>query len=104
MKAELLENDRDLQALENYYAHLVGKAVKEISAIKSIPDHLEGILRNKGHPMKAVDLTAAISQIPGFEQTAQQTVTGALIRYVNKGKRFIRTAPNTYYILEEGKE
>ncbi len=100
LKSDLTELDKDLQTLENYLAYLLGKPVSEISGIKSIPDHLENILRSKGHSMSAKELVAAITKIPGLEQTAQQTVTGALIRYVNKGKRFIRTAPNTYDVKE----
>jgi hypothetical protein len=104
LKSALTENDNALQALENYLAYLVGKPVSEISVRKSIPDHLEAILRANGSPMKANDLWIAVSEIDGLENTALQTITGALIRYVNKGKRFTRTGPNTYYVMEDNKD
>lgn len=104
LKSALTKNDSDIQTLENYMAYLVGKPVSEISVIKSIPDHLEDILREKAHPTKAKDLWIAIREIDGLENTALQTITGALIRYVNKGKRFTRTGPNTYYVMEENKQ
>lgn len=104
LKSALTENGNALQALENYLAYLMEKPVSEISVIKSIPDHLEAILRTNGSPMKAKDLWIAIREIDGLENTALQTITGALIRYVNKGKRFTRPAPNTYYVKEDNKD
>jgi hypothetical protein len=101
LKQEQIENDTVINTLENYLAYLVGKPVEEISSTKSISDWLEYILREKGLPMRVKDLLFEVRQIPGLEHTALQTITGVLIRYSNKGKRFERVAPNTYYILEE---
>lgn len=104
LKLALAKNDEDMRALEGYLAYLLGKPVSEISVVKSIPQNLAGILRNKGHPMRAKELLTELRRIPGLENTAMQTLTGALIRYVNKGKKFQRVAPNTYWVLEEGEK
>lgn len=102
LKQAQLENDEEIRQLEGYLAFLLQKPISEISIFKSIPDHLEAILKARGHPMKAKELLEAIRQIPALENTALQTVTGALIRLANKKQRFERVAPNTYYLRKEG--
>lgn len=104
LKAELKENNRNIQIAEEYLAHLLGKQVSEISSVKSITDHLEDILRANMRPMKAQELWEMIRAITGLENTALPTVTTALIRNSNKGKRFEKVAPNTYELLIKKEE
>lgn len=101
LKAELKENSRNIQIAEEYLAQLLGKQVSEISSVKSITDYLEDILRANMRPMKAQELWENIRRIPGLENTALPTVTTALIRNANKGKRFKKVAPNTYEALKK---
>lgn len=104
LKAELKENSRNIQIAEEYLAHLLGKQVSEISSVKSITDHLEDLLFANMRPMKAQELWEMIRAIPGLENTALPTITTALIRNSNKGKRFKKVAPNTYELLVKKKE
>ena len=101
LKTELKENSRNIQIAEEYLANLLGKPVSEISSVKSITDHLEDILRANMCAMKAQELWERIRAIPGLENTALPTVTTALIRNSNKGKRFIKVTPNTYEALKK---
>jgi uncharacterized protein (UPF0335 family) len=49
---------------------------------------------------KVKDITFQLHQ-RGFAQTTEQTVSGILQRCVKAGKRFIKTAPGTYALLEK---
>lgn len=104
LKAEIKENKKYLDITEKYLASLLGKSVKEITKVKSITDHLEDILDKHGRPMKAQELLEKIQNIPGLVETALPTVTTTLIRNSNKGKRFRKTAPNTYELLKKMEE
>jgi predicted PilT family ATPase len=104
LKTELKENSRNIQIAEEYLAHLLGKQVSEISSVKSITDCLENILRANNRAMKAQELWEMIRSIPGLENTALPTITTALIRNSNKGKRFKKVAPNTYELLTKKEE
>lgn len=98
LKAKQLENDRKLKSLESLYSYLTGNP--DGPWAQSIPELLEKILRDAQRPLHAKLLVEAVRRFPGFEETGHQTVTGALIRLTNQGKRFKRVAPNTYDILE----
>lgn len=99
IKAKQLENDRRLKSLESLHAYLTGNP--ESAGAQNIPEILEKILRESRRPLHAKILVEAVRRFPGFEETAHQTVTGALIRLTNQGKRFTRVAPNTYDVLKE---
>ena len=101
LKFRLKRNGEDLSNAENYLASLLRKPVSEITSVKSITDHLEEILRRNERPMKAQELWEWIRDIPGLLGTGLPTVTTALIRNANKGKRFRKTAPNTYELLDK---
>lgn len=101
LKFRLKRNAEDLSDAEKYLASLLRRPVSEITSVKSITDHLEEILRRNERPMKAQELWDAIRDIPGLMGTALPTVTTALIRNANKGKRFKKVAPNTYELLEK---
>lgn len=104
LKSKFKRNKKDLESAEIYLASLLGKSVKEITKVKSITDWLEEILRRKGQAMKAQELLEEIQLIPGLEKTNLPTVTTALIRNSNKGKRFKKVAPNTYELLMKEEE
>lgn len=104
LKSKLKRNKKDLESAEIYLASLLGKSVKEITKVKSITDWLEETLRRKGQAMKAQELLEEIQLIPGLEKTNLPTVTTALIRNSNKGKRFKKVAPNTYELLMKEEE
>ena len=103
LKKLLSESDKNIKRIEGYIAYLTGKPLSEIKSSRSIPDHIEEILRNNGKPMRIKDILFELrKKETSLKHTAEQTVAGALIRYVNQSKRFQRTAPNTYFILEGG--
>lgn len=101
LKVKLKENSRNLTIAEEYLASLMHKPVSEVTSVKSIADHLEEILRENGRVMKAQELWEKIQQVPGLASTALTTVTTTLIRNANKGKRFEKSAPNTYELLKK---
>ena len=47
LKAEIKENNRNIEIAEEYLASLLGTTVSEISSVKSIGDHLEEALRKE---------------------------------------------------------
>ena len=103
LKKQLSESDKNIKRIEGYIAYLTGKPLSEIKSSKSIPDHIEEILRQNRKPMRIKDILFALQRKEAsLRHTAEQTVAGALIRYVNQNKRFQRTAPNTYFVLEGG--
>jgi hypothetical protein len=105
LKSSTSENEKEIKQLESYLAFLIGKPVGEISTPNSIPIILLEILKTAGRPLHAKELVEALRRsYPGYENTAHQTVTGALIRYVNNKKRFKRVAPNVYDVLKEDEE
>lgn len=71
----------------------------EDSQQKSIPDALEEILhkRGKAHVDELVEILK--TEYHHLSSVAKQTVSGALIRYANQGKRFERVGKNTFALL-----
>lgn len=67
---------------------------------KSIPDLLEEILRKQGKA-HVDDLVEILKTEYQMDSVAKQTVSGALIRYANQGKRFERVGKNTFGLLEK---
>ena len=93
------EIDRNIAHLERHYAFLMDLPPDKVKFRKSIPDLLEELLRKYGklHVREATELLHRDYGV----QTAQDTVSAALIRYSNKKRRFERKGPNVYGILEE---
>ncbi len=71
---------------------------------KSIPDLLEEILRGSEKPMHIKELTWWLKLNYQMPTIATQTVSGALTRYANQGKRFKRVGKNTFTLLDEKTE
>lgn len=99
------ENEKDIKSCQSFLDFLLGTPFDEISSPRTISQILTEILKEANRPLHARELVEALRRgYPGFENTGHQTVTGALIRNVNKGKRFKRVAPNVYDVLKEGEE
>lgn len=64
----------------------------------TVTAEIENIIREFG-PAKVRDITLQLHQ-RGFPQTAEQTVSGILQRCAKANKRFIKTAPATYALLQ----
>ena len=99
LRAELAQEEADLKSMLRT-RELVsdGNAPPTPPARMSIPDAIESVLRviGEGH----VDLILERLHELGFETVNKQTVTSALTRYHNRGKRFIRTGKNKYAVRE----
>ncbi len=68
---------------------------------KSIPDLLEDVLRQCGakHVDELVEILRA--DYPQTGSVAKQTVSGALIRYSNQGRKFKRVGKNTFAVIDD---
>jgi len=65
----------------------------------SIAGRAATALRQAGRPLRIEELLRAIERIAG-DKIAQATLVGQLARDVRKGRRFRRTAPNTFALAE----
>ena len=65
----------------------------------SIAGRAATALRQAGRPLRIEELLRAIQRIAG-DKIAQATLVGQLARDVRKGRRFRRTAPNTFALAE----
>lgn len=100
LKELLREKERTLNILYKARAELKGDDYSIVTASeKSIPDHLENLLREHG-PQHVKVLKKMLLTEKGVD-TGKQTVSGALIRYSNQGRRFKRVGPNVFDILED---
>jgi hypothetical protein len=79
--------------------HLEGTEQLVLQNKLKSPDAIELVLREKGGPMRAVDITDELRRM-GFYNIDKQAVTSTLVRYNQKGKRFVRVAPNTFDLIE----
>jgi hypothetical protein len=66
---------------------------------RSLPDYIEEILRERGGPMHVDELVSTLrsQDIP----VAKGTVTTSISRYVHKGERFRKVAPNKFALAEQ---
>lgn len=96
------ENTQRIGTYEDHKALILKKDKSEFSVFRSIPDHVESIFKEKRKPLYISEILSELND-RGIE-SSMATISTALIRYVNKDKRFQRVAPNTYYLLEENNE
>jgi len=93
----LAENTAEINSLETRKAFLLKKDVSEITVLKSIPDHLEEILTERG----ATHCKILVEELKRRGVTAAKyTVSTALMRNAKKGKRFVYVGPNIYDVLK----
>jgi hypothetical protein len=100
----LKDKNRSLQSLYRTRAELKDESYNFSSSPrtrsgKSIPDHLEDILRERG-PKHVMELKKILYKEKGVD-AGKQTISGALIRYTNQGRRFKRSGANVFDILED---
>ncbi len=99
LKQLLDKNKHEINVLENYKALQLEVDKKTFSVFRSIPDHLENILKERKEPMHLYELVSALNE-QGIS-ASEQTVSTGLLRYANKNRRFIRVSPNTYDLLNK---
>ena len=96
LKTSLSKVQSKIKSLSETRALLQGNEFTQ----KSIPDLLEEILRKQGKA-HVDDLVEILKTEYQMDSVAKQTVSGALIRYSNQGKRFERVGKNTFGLLEK---
>lgn len=70
---------------------------------RSIPDLLEAIFRKYG--AQHISKAALLIESEFGKSVATQTISGALVRYVNRGKRFKKAGKNTFDVIDvDGEE
>lgn len=94
LKTSLSKVQSKIKSLSETRALLQGNEFTQ----KSIPDLLEEILSKQG--AKHVDDLVMILKTEYQLDSAKQTVSGALIRYANQGKKFERVGKNTFDLLK----
>ncbi|MGI8655585.1 MAG: hypothetical protein ACR2LC_10225 [Pyrinomonadaceae bacterium] len=103
LRAELTQEEADLKSMLRTRELVTGgNATPAPSARLSIPDNIENILRVAG-ALHVDQILERLHEL-GFETVNKQTVTSALTRYHNRGKRFIRTGKNKYAVRENDKQ
>jgi hypothetical protein len=103
----LNDKNRSLQSLYRTRAELKGENYNfstspRTRSGKAIPDHLEDILRERG-PKHVMELKEILYKEKDID-AGKQTISGALIRYTNQGRRFKRSGANVFDILEDKEE
>lgn len=98
LKAGLSKVDRRIKTLLETKAMLTGQVVPIKSKEQTIPDALEEILKTHGKA-HCDELKVLLEEKGVF--AAKQTISGALIRYANQGRRFKRVGKNTFALLEK---
>ena len=101
LRAELADSNASLKIMLE--ARRVLKGEKTPLKVKpSIPDVVEDLLRENKSPMHMDAIMQGLNR-KGLA-SAKTTVTTALTRYVAQGRRFERTAPNTFALRKELKK
>ncbi len=96
IETEIVNLKKQAASFRNTIRYLEGKP--KLNEQKSIPDLIEAILYEKGE-LSAKDLVQQLDERGVL--TNIQTVSGALSRYIKAKKRFRRTAPNTFDLIEK---
>jgi hypothetical protein len=78
----------------------MGKDKVPISARMSIPDSIENILRSAG-ALHVDSILERLREMELYPNINKQTITSALTRYHNRGKRFKRVGKNKYALLTD---
>ncbi len=102
LKTNLSKVRKRIKSLAETRAILTGQDTD--LSMKSIPDLLEKILRGSEKPMHIKELTWWLKLNYQMPTVTTQTVSGALTRYANKGKRFERVDKNTFTLLGKKQE
>ncbi len=100
---ELREREAQVEArlkvLKQAQGILRGEGDVEVERRLSIPDAVEEILRARG-PTYITDLLAALLQDYNID-SARETVTTSLGRYISQKRRFKRVGPNKFGLIEK---
>ena len=63
---------------------------------------VEDVLRNAGQPLHISEIIIRAKQDHGIE-LSRDSIVSALLKKVNAGKGLVRTAPNTFALVKEGR-
>jgi hypothetical protein len=98
---------KELTALGKAYNVLTGIPVESImkkvrngnNINLTIAEAVEQLLRNEGNPLYLNQIYERLQEDYGM-CSSKQVILSTLVRYISAGKKFVRTAPRQYGLLE----